>query len=596
MDGGLRSPRRNRRQGARRARRDRLARTAGALRRDFARARYPKATLYRLLQTLTSQGMLVFGPEGQYLPARNAAGEAGALGLGAVLAGADRPGARRPAVRCDRRDGASGAARQRPRSLCRQAQRSAPDRNVQQGGQDRPGLLHTGVGKAMLAWLDDAALEDTLRRQAFHRFMPNTLTDPGRSGPSSPASGPRASRSTARSTSRASSASPRRSSRARPDDRRRLAHLDHRAPPAGRSWLRWRPTCGLPPPRSRPRRSPGNSDRASPNPDRRPTACRCDAERRPQELWRHQGDHGVDLQIDNGEFCVFVGPSGCGKSTLLRMVAGLEETTGGSIAIGGPRRHRVDPSGARRRDGVPDLRALSAHDDGGREHGVRPAHARVPKAEIDAKGARGGRHPRLDALMGRQTEGALGRPAPARGDRARDRAGTGGVPVRRAALEPRRRAARGDAGRDREAPPEIGATMIYVTHDQVEAMTLADKIVVLRAGRIEQVGAPLTLYDDPDNVFIAGFIGSPRMNMLAGEVAGNDACRRHRAPRRRRGRPFHDPASPGVAAAPGRRSPSASVPSISPSTARPGCGSRPTSSSIWAASPTSMPTTAPASA
>ena len=233
--------------------------------------------------------------------------------------------------------------------------------------------------------------------------------------------------------------------------------------------------------------------------------------------------HGVVLQVDNREFCVFVGPSGCGKSTLLRMVAGLEETTAGSIAIGGRDVTRLDPS-ERGVAMVFQTYALYPHMTVAENMGFGLRMNRVPKAEIDTKVREAAGILRLDALMERKPKALSG------GQRQRVAIGRAIVrgpevflfdePLSNLDAELRVEM-RVEIARLHQ---EIGATMIYVTHDQVEAMTLADKIVVLRAGRIEQVGAPLTLYDDPDNVFIAGFIGSPRMNMLAGEVVGNDAA------------------------------------------------------------------------
>ena len=164
--------------------------------------------------------------------------------------------------------------------------------------------------------------------------------------------------------------------------------------------------------------------------------------------------HGVDIDIPDGSFTVLVGPSGCGKSTLLRMIAGLENISGGEIRIGEQGRQRRAAQGARHRDGVPELRAVSAHD-GARQHGVLAR--RWPRS-------RQGRHRRsassgppsilgLTPLLERYPAPALGRPAPARGDGPRHRARPAGVPVRRAAVQPRRQAARGDAHRDQGAAP-----------------------------------------------------------------------------------------------------------------------------------------------
>ncbi len=227
--------------------------------------------------------------------------------------------------------------------------------------------------------------------------------------------------------------------------------------------------------------------------------------------------HGVDLKVEPGEFCVFVGPSGCGKSTLLRMIAGLEETTSGTIAIGGRDMTRTDPRGAACRHGVPVLRALSPHDRG-REHGLFPAHRRPPKAEIRAAVEEVAAMLELSALLDRKPRALSGG--------QRQRVAIGRAILRKPQVflfdEPLSNL---DAELRVSMRVEIanlhrrlGATMIYVTHDQVEAMTLADRLVLLRAGRIEQQGRPLDLYNDPDNRFVAGFLGSPRMNFLPARI------------------------------------------------------------------------------
>jgi lactose/L-arabinose transport system ATP-binding protein len=227
--------------------------------------------------------------------------------------------------------------------------------------------------------------------------------------------------------------------------------------------------------------------------------------------------HGVDLEIADGEFCVFVGPSGCGKSTLLRMVAGLEETTGGKIQIGPRDVTRLDPA-ERGVAMVFQTYALYPHMTveqnmgfGLRMNGHKPAAIREKVSEAS-------RILKLDAYLDRK-------PAALSGGQ-RQRVAIGRAIVRGPEVflfdEPLsnldaelRVEMRVEIARLHD---EIGATMIYVTHDQVEAMTLADKIVVLRDGRVEQVGAPLELYRDPDNRFVAGFIGSPSMNFFEGTV------------------------------------------------------------------------------
>jgi lactose/L-arabinose transport system ATP-binding protein len=231
--------------------------------------------------------------------------------------------------------------------------------------------------------------------------------------------------------------------------------------------------------------------------------------------------HGVDLKIDDGEFCVFVGPSGCGKSTLLRMVAGLEETSAGTIRIGTRDVTRLDPS-ERGVAMVFQTYALYPHMTVAENMGFGLKMTGHPKAEIDRKVAEASKILKLDQYLARKPKALSG------GQRQRVAIGRAIVrgpevflfdePLSNLDAELRVEM-RVEIARLHK---EIGATMIYVTHDQVEAMTLADKIVVLRAGRIEQVGSPLDLYRDPDNRFVAGFIGSPSMNFLQGEVAGGE--------------------------------------------------------------------------
>ena len=229
--------------------------------------------------------------------------------------------------------------------------------------------------------------------------------------------------------------------------------------------------------------------------------------------------HGVDLEIENGEFCVFVGPSGCGKSTLLRMVAGLEETSDGRIAIGERDVTRVDPA-ERGVAMVFQTYALYPHMTVEENMGFGLKMNGHPKDEIKTKVTEASRILKLDELLERRPKALSG------GQRQRVAIGRAIVRGPEVFLfdEPLsnldaelRVDMRVEIAR---LHGEIGATMIYVTHDQVEAMTLADKIVVLRAGRIEQVGAPLDLYADPDNRFVAGFIGSPSMNFFDAKIAG----------------------------------------------------------------------------
>jgi lactose/L-arabinose transport system ATP-binding protein len=232
--------------------------------------------------------------------------------------------------------------------------------------------------------------------------------------------------------------------------------------------------------------------------------------------------HGVNLTIEDGEFCVFVGPSGCGKSTLLRMVAGLEETSEGRIAIGGRDVTRADPA-ERGVAMVFQTYALYPHMTVAENMGFGLKMTGHPKAEIARKVAEASKILKLDDYLARKPKALSG------GQRQRVAIGRAIVrgpevflfdePLSNLDAELRVEM-RVEIARLHK---EIGATMIYVTHDQVEAMTLADKIVVLRAGRIEQVGAPLDLYRDPDNRFVAGFIGSPSMNFMAAK-AGSGAA------------------------------------------------------------------------
>ncbi|NOC45437.1 MULTISPECIES: ABC transporter ATP-binding protein [unclassified Ruegeria] len=223
--------------------------------------------------------------------------------------------------------------------------------------------------------------------------------------------------------------------------------------------------------------------------------------------------HGIDLQIEDGEFCVFVGPSGCGKSTLLRMIAGLEETSEGEIHIGSREVTHMDPA----KRGVAmvfQTYALYPHMSVAENMGFGLRMNGVPKAEIDQKVQEASSILKLDPYLKRKPKALSG------GQRQRVAIGRAIVrgpevflfdePLSNLDAELRVEM-RVEIARLHQ---EIGATMIYVTHDQVEAMTMADKIVVLRDGRIEQVGAPMDLYRDPDNRFVAGFIGSPAMNFL----------------------------------------------------------------------------------
>ncbi|SHN04629.1 ABC transporter ATP-binding protein [Roseibium suaedae] len=227
----------------------------------------------------------------------------------------------------------------------------------------------------------------------------------------------------------------------------------------------------------------------------------------------------VDLEIEQGAFTVFVGPSGCGKSTLLRMIAGLEDITSGDLEIGGARMNDTDPS-KRGIAMVFQSYALYPHMSVRQNMGFALRFAGVPKAQIDRQVMDAARILELEPLLERKPGQLSG------GQRQRVAIGRAIVRHPKVFLfdEPLSNL---DAELRVHMRIEIaklhkrlGATVIYVTHDQVEAMTLADKIVVLRAGRIEQTGTPLELYTDPDNQFVAGFIGSPKMNFLPARVAG----------------------------------------------------------------------------
>jgi len=236
-----------------------------------------------------------------------------------------------------------------------------------------------------------------------------------------------------------------------------------------------------------------------------------------KKAWKRYGDvaviHGIDLELDSGEFIVFVGPSGCGKSTLLRMIAGLEETSEGEIHIGGrdvTRVEAVDRGIAM----VFQTYALYPHMTVEENMGFGLKMGGTDKEEIKRKVDHAAQMLQLDKLLDRKPKNLSGG--------QRQRVAIGRAIVREPDVflfdEPL-------SNLDAELRVEMrlqiaklhsqmNATMIYVTHDQVEAMTMADKIVVLKAGLVEQVGSPLDLYHHPRNLFVAGFIGSPRMNFI----------------------------------------------------------------------------------
>ena len=227
---------------------------------------------------------------------------------------------------------------------------------------------------------------------------------------------------------------------------------------------------------------------------------------------------GVDLAIDDGEFVVFVGPSGCGKSTLLRLIAGLEDTTSGTIEIDGKDATLLPPA-KRGLAMVFQSYALYPHMTVRKNIAFPLKMAGMDQAEQDRRVERAAGVLNLANYLDR-------RPGQLSGGQ-RQRVAIGRAIVREPAaflfdeplsnLDAALRV--GMRQEISELHQSLKTTMIYVTHDQVEAMTMADKIVVLNAGRIEQVGSPMELYNHPANTFVAGFIGSPKMNLITGAEA-----------------------------------------------------------------------------
>jgi multiple sugar transport system ATP-binding protein len=231
--------------------------------------------------------------------------------------------------------------------------------------------------------------------------------------------------------------------------------------------------------------------------------------------------HGVSVNIVDGEFVVLVGPSGCGKSTLLRMIAGLEAISDGEISIGGRVVNDVMPKD---RDiaMVFQSYALYPHKTVAENMGFALKIARRPKAEIETKVRQAAAILDLGKLLDRYPKQLSG------GQRQRVAMGRAIVRDPQVFLfdEPLsnldaklRVAMRVEI---KELHQRLRTTTVYVTHDQIEAMTMADKIVVMKDGRVEQIGKPLELYDHPANVFVAGFIGSPAMNFLKGRIESKD--------------------------------------------------------------------------
>jgi lactose/L-arabinose transport system ATP-binding protein len=230
--------------------------------------------------------------------------------------------------------------------------------------------------------------------------------------------------------------------------------------------------------------------------------------------------HGIDLEAAKGEFVVFVGPSGCGKSTLLRMIAGLEDVTDGEIHIDGRNVTDVAPAD-RKVSMVFQSYALYPHMSVFENIAFGLRMARTPNDQVTAQVNEAARILQIEPLLRR-------RPRELSGGQ-RQRVAIGRAIVRHPKLflfdEPLSNL---DAELRTQMRVEIaklhralGVTMIYVTHDQVEAMTLADRIVVLRDGLVEQIGSPTELYDHPANMFVAGFIGSPKMNFIKATVVQN---------------------------------------------------------------------------
>jgi len=229
--------------------------------------------------------------------------------------------------------------------------------------------------------------------------------------------------------------------------------------------------------------------------------------------------HGIDLAIEEGEFVVFVGPSGCGKSTLLRLIAGLDDPTSGDIELQGKRVNNV-PASERGLSMVFQSYALYPHMTVRANLSFGLENLNMPRDEITRRVDDAARLLQIDQLLER-------RPGQLSGGQ-RQRVAIGRAIVREPIIflfdEPLSNL---DAELRLQMRVEIsnlhaqlGNTMIYVTHDQVEAMTMADRIVVLRGGRIEQQGRPLDLYNHPVNKFVAGFIGAPQMNFLNGRLDG----------------------------------------------------------------------------
>jgi multiple sugar transport system ATP-binding protein len=230
--------------------------------------------------------------------------------------------------------------------------------------------------------------------------------------------------------------------------------------------------------------------------------------------------HGVDIDIEDGEFVILVGPSGCGKSTLLRMIAGLEDISGGDIAIGGRVVNQVEP---KERDiaMVFQSYALYPHMTVAANMGFSLKLAKAPKEEIRRRVSEAaqilGLEKYLDRLPRHLSGGQRQRVAMGRAIVRNPQVFLFDEPLSNldAKLRVQMRS------EIKQLHQRLRTTTIYVTHDQIEAMTMADRIVVMHDGVVEQIGSPLELYDKPANLFVAGFIGSPGMNLIHGRVSGS---------------------------------------------------------------------------
>jgi multiple sugar transport system ATP-binding protein len=229
--------------------------------------------------------------------------------------------------------------------------------------------------------------------------------------------------------------------------------------------------------------------------------------------------HGVSVEIEDGEFVILVGPSGCGKSTLLRMIAGLENITVGEIAIGGRVVNNVAPK-ARDIAMVFQNYALYPHMTVRDNMAFSLSLAKMPKGMIDEQVKRAaqilGLMPYLNRFPRQLSGGQRQRVAMGRAIVRDPQVFLFDEPLSN--LDAKLRVAM--RAEIKELHQRLATTTVYVTHDQIEAMTMADKIVVMNGGNVEQTGAPLDLYDHPLNLFVAGFIGSPAMNFLKGTISG----------------------------------------------------------------------------